>query len=149
MAPKRLGMWLFIASDAVTFATLLGVYAYRHGPRMAQGPSAAVAAALTVLLLASGLAMARGWLWGTIGCGAGFLVLHLVEWGHLLRGAPCPGAAFFALTGMHMLHVAAGVGCLAYLAIRRGSEEDVAVCRLYWYFVDAVWLVLCPLVYFG
>lgn len=61
------------------------------------------------------------------------------------------GASFFALTGLHMLHVTIGVVYLGVVAwgFRRSkyTAEDVEISGLYWHFVDLVWMFLFPLLY--
>jgi cytochrome c oxidase subunit 3 len=61
---------------------------------------------------------------------------------------------YFAMTGMHALHMIIGIGILFWLIWRanRGafSEGYVAPIEnfgLYWHFVDIVWLFLFPLLY--
>ena len=61
---------------------------------------------------------------------------------------------YFAMTGMHALHMIIGAGLLTYLLIfslrRRFDPEyhsPVEVIGLYWHFVDIVWIFLFPLLY--
>jgi len=61
---------------------------------------------------------------------------------------------YFAMTGMHALHMIIGIGLLAWLLWRanRGDFTDGYVAPienfgLYWHFVDIVWLFLFPLLY--
>ena len=61
---------------------------------------------------------------------------------------------YFAMTGMHALHMIIGAGLLTYLIIfslrRRFDPEyhsPVEVIGLYWHFVDIVWIFLFPLLY--
>ena len=61
---------------------------------------------------------------------------------------------YWAMTGLHALHVTVGVGILgtiAWLAHRnRFSAEyhnPVEISGLYWHFVDIVWIYLYPLLY--
>jgi cytochrome c oxidase subunit 3 len=61
---------------------------------------------------------------------------------------------YFAMTGMHALHMIIGIGLLAWLLKRanRGDFTDGYVAPienfgLYWHFVDIVWLFLFPLLY--
>ena len=61
---------------------------------------------------------------------------------------------YFAMTGVHALHMVIGEGILAVLLIGawRGkfSPEKfnpVEVAGLYWHFVDIVWIFLFPLLY--
>jgi cytochrome c oxidase subunit 3 len=61
---------------------------------------------------------------------------------------------YFAMTGMHALHMIIGVGLLAVLTFMawrdRFSPEyhaPVEIVGLYWHFVDIVWIFLFPLLY--
>ncbi len=61
---------------------------------------------------------------------------------------------YFAMTGMHALHMVIGLGILCWL-IRRAHRGDftagyvapVENFGLYWHFIDIVWLFLYPLLY--
>jgi len=78
---------------------------------------------------------------------------------HLLEGATLPQVQmfywiYFAMTGMHALHMIIGAGLLTYLIIfsLRGRfdpeyHSPVEVIGLYWHFVDIVWIFLFPLLY--
>ncbi|HEV2529883.1 MAG TPA: heme-copper oxidase subunit III [Thermomicrobiales bacterium] len=64
------------------------------------------------------------------------------------------GASFFVLTGVHGLHVFAGVLWLLGLSltsfrggISKKDHTNVEVAGLYWHFIDIVWIVLFTLVY--
>jgi cytochrome c oxidase subunit III len=61
---------------------------------------------------------------------------------------------YFAMTGLHGLHVAAGVVLLStmfvYMAkdrIRRGDYVKLENAGLYWHLVDVIWIFLLPLFY--
>jgi len=59
---------------------------------------------------------------------------------------------YFTATGLHALHLFAGVSaCLWLLRGRHGSHgshgQAVELVGLYWHFVDVVWIVLYPLLY--
>jgi cytochrome c oxidase subunit 3 len=61
---------------------------------------------------------------------------------------------YFAMTGMHALHMIVGSGLLVYFIVQasraRYSAEyygPVEVMGLYWHFVDIVWIFLFPLLY--
>jgi len=78
---------------------------------------------------------------------------------HLLEGASVNQVQmfswiYFAMTGMHALHMIIGAGLLTFLLIyslkgRFGPEyhSPVEVIGLYWHFVDIVWIFLFPLLY--
>jgi cytochrome c oxidase subunit 3 len=141
---KKLGMWLFIVSDTLTFSALLVSYAYVRlatpdWPRPFEiWPAIAKSSFMTFVLLSSSLTMvlavaaahrhdvkkAVRYLIFTMICGAAFVLIHATEWITLFHegvtpwsnpwGVPLFGGTFFGLTGLHMLHVTIGV---AYLAI--------------------------------
>jgi cytochrome c oxidase subunit 3 len=61
---------------------------------------------------------------------------------------------YFALTGLHALHMVVGLGIMAWLlwmawAGRVGPayHTPVEISGLYWHFVDIVWIFLFPLLY--
>ncbi|MBI2689642.1 MAG: cytochrome c oxidase subunit 3 [Acidobacteria bacterium] len=174
---KTTGMWLFVLSDLLTFATLLVIYtalriANPDWPRpFTLSPAIVYATIMTVVLLASSLTMVWAvaamaeddrkntvkWLLATIAGGIAFIALHLTEWRHLVledkitASTGLFGAVFFGVTGLHMLHVACGAVYLSILTagVARGkfSAEDIETGGLYWHFVDLVWMFIFPLVY--
>jgi cytochrome c oxidase subunit 3 len=61
---------------------------------------------------------------------------------------------YFAMTGMHALHMIIGIGLLFWLLYRAqrgefstGYVAPIENFGLYWHFVDIVWLFLFPLLY--
>jgi cytochrome c oxidase subunit 3 len=184
---RKLGMWLFIVSDAMTFSALLIGYSYMRASSTQWPtpfkfyPSIIFSTVMTLCLLASSFTMvmavaasarrnfkaARLWIFGTMLGGLTFLVLHLIEWSHLIeeglrpfslpaewlhrwpQAPPSFGATFFAITGLHMFHVLTGVLYLSVIALRikRVKHEDVEISGLYWHFVDLVWMFVFPLIY--
>ena len=106
---KKIGMWLFLLSDSLTFGALLFAYTYC---RVSYGTEAGVsnwptpfhsesirnATVMTAFLLTSSLTMVLavsaaahkktkaqlGWLLATMACGIGFVVLHGQEWSKLI-----------------------------------------------------------------
>ena len=60
---------------------------------------------------------------------------------------------YFCATGLHALHLAIGIGIVAWLAIWIGTGRierggsTVRLIGLYWHFVDVVWIFLFPLIY--
>jgi len=107
----------------------------------------------------------------TASCGLGFLAIKGIEYADHIEHGLLPGAwfrsdelhghgavVFYTLywfaTGLHALHVTAGVAVLAWIAmrIRRGEIDAVNPIALelgamYWHLVDIVWLFLWPLLY--
>ena len=61
---------------------------------------------------------------------------------------------YFAMTGVHALHMVIGIGIMLVLVLmaRRGRftpeyHSPVEISGLYWHFVDIVWIFLFPLLY--
>ena len=61
---------------------------------------------------------------------------------------------YFAMTGLHALHMIVGIGILLWLLywVRRGrftpdNYNYVEGVGLYWHFVDIIWIFLFPLLY--
>ena len=110
--------------------------------------------------------------------GAGFLGVKAAEYTEKFEHHHVPGPAFrldphdkafqgvdannvqlffslyFAMTGMHALHMVIGLGILGVLLVKswkgRYSPEynsPVELTGLYWHFVDIVWIYLFPLLY--
>jgi cytochrome c oxidase subunit 3 len=175
---SRLGMWVFLGSELLLFAGLFAVYAgYRARlPRMFVEGSAATdlvlgSANTGVLLTSSLLAVlavharrtrhprrASQLLAGTTALGTLFLVLKAVEYHAHLTGGLGPGGPvfwtlYYAMTGLHALHVLAGMVILGVLAWQlRYRELEAHVLENganYWHLVDLVWLFLWPLFYLG
>ena len=143
---KKLGMWLFIISDALTFTGVLMAYSYvrvasEEWPTpFHMWPSIVVSSIMTFCLLTSSITMvmavtaakqgrvqaAARWIHFTMLGGVAFLLLHANEWRELIHeglrpfenpwGTPMFGATFFSLTGLHMLHVTIGVVLLGIIA---------------------------------
>jgi cytochrome c oxidase subunit III len=147
---KKVGMWLFLASDSLTFGALLFAFSYNRisnpaWPTPFGVESITNASIMTGCLLSSSLTMVlavfaaqrhdrawtRNWLLATMAFGTAFIILHGMEWSHLIREGMTPfgnpwaatvpqfGGTFFTLTGMHMLHVTIGVIYLGVIALRK------------------------------
>ena len=188
---RKLGMWLFIVSDSLTFSALLMGYAYLRASNVWPTPfpfypSIVFSSVMTFCLLSSSLTMVFGvsassrgdysatrkWILATMFFGVAFLVLHLIEWNHLISEglrpfylpeewvktftttdgtppSPLFGATFFTITGLHMFHVFTGVLYLGTIAarVKKVKHEDVEISGLYWHFVDLVWMFVFPLIY--
>jgi cytochrome c oxidase subunit III len=178
---RKLAMWLFIISDSITFGAILFGYGYlRIGSSewptpFKFFPSILNVIIMTVVLITSSLTMlgavdsasagdkrrAVRFMWITALLGLVFAGLHLREWMGLINegvrlfanpwGSPNFGAAFFSITGLHMLHVVTGVVAILVVARKyvRGSltAGHVETTGLYWHFVDIVWMFVVPLVY--
>ena len=107
----------------------------------------------------------------TIVFGSAFLGVKVVEYSHKFHEHHVPGPSFhfegeharnaqlffsfyFAMTGMHALHMIIGIGILFVLvwmaATGRFTADyfnPVEMFGLYWHFVDIIWIFLYPLLY--
>ena len=133
---SRLGMWLFLASEVMFFAALIGSYiVLRLGASSWPDPNEVlgigVLAVNTFILIVSSVCMVmahdaaaagdfarcRRFLLGTAGLGFTFLAIKAFDYWHLAHGGFTIGSSLFAscyftLTGFHGLHVLAGVVAL-------------------------------------
>ncbi|HEY8551464.1 MAG TPA: cytochrome c oxidase subunit 3 family protein [Vicinamibacterales bacterium] len=113
------------------------------------------------------------WLVATMILGATFLGVKVIEYSDKFHHHLVPGASFafpqhpeleqtvqiyyslyFAMTGLHAVHMIIGLGILAVITwmAARGSftsewYNPVEISGLYWHFVDLVWIFLFPLLY--
>jgi cytochrome c oxidase subunit 3 len=175
---KKMAMWLFIIADTATFAGCLVAYGFLRNAN-ASWPrpfhSITNVAIMTFVLVTSSLTMLFGidaarigdkakalsWTLITAALGAAFALLHIREWLALIDegmtlfknpwGTGLFGAAFFSITGLHLLHVTGGVIALVAVGLRyqggRYTADDLEITGLYWHFVDLVWMFVVPLVY--
>jgi cytochrome c oxidase subunit 3 len=105
----------------------------------------------------------------TAALGALFLGIKFLEYRHMYQAHLLPGVNFdgsqapqielfvflyFAMTGLHAVHMLAGLAAMAWLFGLNGlgrltakAHEPVKMVGLYWHFVDCVWVFLFPLLY--
>jgi cytochrome c oxidase subunit 3/cytochrome o ubiquinol oxidase subunit 3 len=101
-----------------------------------------------------------GWWLGTIALGATFLAGTALEWRDLIYAHGLTiqtnlfGTTYYALVGLHAVHVTAGlaalavVSALAFLGYVHTEHADRGeVLAIYWHFVDGVWVVVFMVVY--
>ena len=134
----KLGMWVFLAADAMSFGGLLAGYgALRivspNWPNPTRTLGINLTAVMTFILIVSSFTMVKAlsarrhgdlgktrlFLALTMLGGAFFLGCQAYEWNHLIHtgvtltgnpyGSPLFGSTFFILTGFHGCHVLAGV----------------------------------------
>ena len=143
----KLGMWVFLAGDAMSFGTLLAGYAILRGnsanwPVPVDVLGISLTAFMTFLLICSSVTMVKGldaikrgdqaglvkFMWLTVGGGLIFLGLQAYEWTHLIHeglhlsankwGDSLFGTTFYIITGFHGMHVTGGVIYLSIIAMR-------------------------------
>jgi heme/copper-type cytochrome/quinol oxidase subunit 3 len=176
----KLGIWLFLASEVMLFGSLFSSYALlRSGapswPQQWTVLSVPLATLNTVILISSSVTMVLAWvalkshnlsryklfMGLTLVCGAGFMAVKAFEYGDKFAHGLFPStnnflAIYFTMTGLHAVHVVAGMVVNAYLlgpGTRMWSTEPerftsrVEVAGIYWHFVDVVWIFLFPVLY--
>jgi cytochrome c oxidase subunit III len=107
----------------------------------------------------------------TVAAGAVFLGIKTFEYYTDYTESLIPGAHFqfaaawlpqvqlffvlyFAMTGLHAVHMIIGMGVILVLVLRqaigrppRDNSTAIEVTGLYWHFVDVIWIFLFPLLY--
>ena len=172
------GFWLYLMTDCLLFASFFATYAVLFmntvggvsGKDIFELDFVAVeTAALLISSITFGFAMicAQGqkkalslmWLAITFCLGATFICMEIYEFTHLIEHGNGPqGSAFlssfFALVGLHGLHVTAGLIWMTILMIevaRRGLGKPTVtrlMClSLFWHFLDIVWICVFSVVY--
>ena len=180
---NRLGLWLFCVSEIFLFLALLAARFYLWGgerPELSQG----LGLITTTVLLVSSFFVFRGETamehgdrktflnsfmiaavfgfvffigvvvleWNIFGLE---LELFGIEWfGHLKPTDGVFGGVFFAMTGMHALHVLSGL-VIIYIVWNLGRKGHftpekhwgVEACAIYWHYVDVVWVFFYPALY--
>ena len=171
----KFAWWLYIASEVMLFATLIGVFiiAKRLYPEQGELLNIPLTSVGTFVLLMSSwtivrsldsilqgdqVALARG-LFLTMLFGTFFVGMQVYEYTHLSHEgltlhSSMYGSAFYLLTGFHGFHVFGGVVWIAW-AFRKAmnghfTKENyigIELLGLYWHFVDVVWIILFTLIY--
>jgi len=137
---RKVGVWAFIGSESIFFASLISTYLVYEGrsttgPRAAEILSIPLTSVSTFVLLMSSLLMvlalaatqrgdgrwSRIWLLGTAGLGMVFLGGQVYEFSHfyyegLALQTNLFGQTFYTLVGFHGAHVTVGVVWLLVLA---------------------------------
>jgi cytochrome c oxidase subunit 3 len=170
IAPIRFGAIVFLASELLLFGGLFAAYFTLRSETDPWPPSGVeldvvrptVATALLLLssfTFVAGLRAIRAgrrsglrrWLFVTMILGLAFLTIQLYDWVHagFRVSSHAYGTLFFAMTGLHGLHVLAGIllmvvllGRMAQGAYRDGIVDGPEAVGYYWHFVDVVWIGL-------
>lgn len=178
IASGKIAVWWFLASEVMVFGGLMGtfiLFRIAHGGWNAQAANVnwRLGAFNTLLLVTSSLTMilalsasqagrrerSARFLLLTVLLGLAFLGVKSFEYQHEISEGFTPTSNlfwsfYFILTGLHAIHVLAGIVLNAslYIAAIRGklwagNASRIEFAGLYWHFVDVVWIFLFPLVY--
>jgi len=146
-SPSKIGMWLFLGTDAMSFSGLLLAYGVLRATKPWPVPEQALGGVflsgiMTFILICSSVSMVlcidackqrdkkgiSNWLLATIIGGAIFLGIQAYEYYHLMHamgmsfshyehGNNLFSSTFFAITGFHGLHVLTGVIYLIWMYV--------------------------------
>jgi cytochrome c oxidase subunit I+III len=176
---EKTGVWVFLMSEILIFGSLLLSYGFvrlssTSWPAAASIHNPITGMVNTIILLTSSLSMLLALyfirtgntlglkigLASTIALGITFLDIKLgFEWPALMGSGftitnGLTASSYFVLTGIHAVHVAAGLVAVSYLLFRAfgggftsKKHSGVENVGLYWHFVDIVWMFLFPLFY--
>lgn len=168
-------MYLFIATEAMLFVSLLFAYYYiGHDEPVwpPEPPEYRLALVMLGLLAASSVVLhlgersayagrarrARALVGSTLGLGLTFVALQTLEYRHHLATlrptTNAYGSIFYVITGVHGLHLLLGLAMLGYVLVLpeigpapRPPHDALHNAALYWHFVDVVWVVIVVLLY--
>ena len=159
-SPGKIGMWIFLTTDAMSFSGFLIAYGVLRSklewPHPADHLGILLSSIATFLLICSSVSMVMSidackarnrqgmlnWLLITIIGGAIFLGIQAYEYTHLVsqgitlssfeHGPNLFASTFYLITGFHGLHVATGVGYLIceYINARKGHYDNGDYNRL-------------------
>ena len=177
--PGEAGLWILLIGDMTVFGVFFTAFLVqrRSDPEMFSHSRASLmvdmGAINTLVLLTSSLFVARAvrahrdshrvaagrWVVGAQICALIFVALKAVEWGIEIHGGHNPAenlffTYYFALTGIHLLHLVIGSAVLVFWSrlMRRPSRpwderRVVECCASYWHMVDLLWVVIFPVLY--
>ncbi len=173
---RVLGMFLFIASEAMLFGSFFAAYFFvrvvngypwppegDHLPVLVAGVNTAILVTSSFTMHWALQSIKRGNRAGlqaglvlTLLMGLTFLLTQIVEYARV-GFAPRDNAfatIFYGLTGLHGGHVFVGLTLLLFATIRafRGHfspqhHHGVEIPGIYWHFVDVMWIVVYTTVY--
>ena len=174
------GFWLFLLSDIIVFSALFAAYAVLS-THTADGPSGSqlfhrqqvfietaclLVSSFTCGVFSLAIELRKHWLIYlfaalTFALGAAFLALELSEFSDMLGHGASPQrsaflSSFFALVGMHGLHVTVGLAWLLLMLLQIGTLgfrptvlQRLQCFALFWHALDIVWVGVFTIVYLG
>ena len=178
--PAEPGLWVFILGDMAFFSLFFGLAMWCR----AQDPTlyaqsqqllhVNLAVVNTLVLLTGSFLVARALntlrrggrpvalVVATMACAIVFASIKIFEYVDLVGNGYTPSSGdffmyYFVFTGIHLLHLAIGLGMLTALLViaigvgrkrpTRGRRKLAESAAVFWHMVDLLWLVLFPLFY--
>ena len=176
----KLGIWLFLASEVMLFGGLFSAYILLRlnaadWPLGSSILNVQIGTFNTIVLISSSVSMVlcyaalklddltgyKRYMGITIGLSLLFLGVKGYEYIDKFSHADFPSkstflAIYFTLTGLHAIHIVAGVVVNSYFlgpgsALWQKNKTQfinrIEAAGLYWHFVDLVWIFLFPVLY--
>ena len=170
-ATAKVVLWVALGSVVMLFAGLTSGYIVR----MAEGNwkefqipqvfyvSTAIILLSSVTMHLSVLAVRKNnlhavkrWLIVTLGLGLAFAFCQFIGWNalvsqgvHFVDKTTPSGSFFYAITGIHLAHVAGGILALMVTAgksimekYNSGNYLGISLAATYWHFMDGLWIYL-------
>lgn len=179
LLPGDFAIWIFIFAELLVFGIAFIAYAITRIQHVEMFNhyqltlNHEIGAVNTILLITASYFVIRAvnaikeddtkrcifWLWGSLGCGSGFLILKSFEYYFTFSdGIRLSTNTFYmfylSLTMFHFLHVILGMIILMAIVLKaqRGAYSKrnhigIETGASYWHMVDLVWIILFPLVY--
>jgi nitric oxide reductase NorE protein len=178
--PGEPGVWVLLFGDMTVFTVAFGVYLHARGqdPELFAESQNALnrnfGAVNTLVLLTSSLLVVlagralRNDRWRQLAprltlsgaaVGACFVVIKVFEYHQRVAGGDTPSTNeffmyYFVLTGLHLVHVVAGLAVLLTLSrlVRRPDLTTTHIAffeggSCFWHMVDLLWIVIFPLIF--
>lgn len=186
--PGEIGIWVFVLGDMTMFSAFFTQFVYDRADQVdlfqeSQGHAHVAFGAMNTILLLTGslfvvygvraaksfdLTMASRWFAFASVSGGVFLLNKVLEYADKVQHGLTPVTNdyftyYFMFTGIHAIHLIAGLAVLAHLrricadgagsGMRVGDELEarqlrtIEVGATYWHLVDLLWIVLFALLY--
>jgi len=171
--PKKFNMWIFIFTSFMFFAALTSAFIVYTGGSTSRGikiilPHAFQYSTGLIILSSITLFMASRaakqlefgkqqlFLWLSAALGIGFFCMQLYGWSvlvnmgvHFAFNANASQSFIYVFTGMHLLHVIAGVGLIFYAltgSYKTANQPKnlfrMEFAAIFWHFIDIIWIYL-------
>nr|WP_087574916.1 cytochrome c oxidase subunit 3 [Sphingomonas sp. CDS-1] len=176
--PGEPGLWVIVFGDLLVFGLFFLTFATyrldevalfsRSQVQLNQGLgllntmlllSSSLAIAIAVAALREG-ALSRARLSTNLAIlfGLGFIGVKIIEYSEKIAAGINPTTNnffmfYFSFTGIHLLHVIAGLGALAFIRTRCNAPlvpngiKAIEGCALFWHLVDILWVILFAILY--
>ncbi|TCD12524.1 heme-copper oxidase subunit III [Pedobacter frigidisoli] len=169
--PRKFIVWLFVVSSTIMFGGFTSYYLVfaaskgkGHGlvlPDAFIYSSLVIIASSITLILASralkklNFSLQRNMLWVTVILAIAFGVMQFSAWGSMVNtGATLVGnnaaiSFIYVVSGMHLLHIIAGVflitnalmGSYKNIPLAK-SQYRMEIASIFWHFIDILWIYL-------